>query len=265
MEQYQLKGEELLYLAAKAGAEQFYGVKDVLIGLPENERRLKIFEVEKNLSEKKYIQEDFDGNIEIEKKIKKVISVCAFFQSCLFMEGIEDGVQNFCYYFIKDGEVYSMKQAEGVYVLESVDGNALKAKVHGIVKKEMAKAEDISEFLISMKEMERITTLIKHGAGEKGKEQFIEAGADTKIAAAIVDAIEKKADFRSLVFIEQSEERIPPYHLMFVQSEVLLKVEYRMQDYDDYMCFFAADTEEIEKCMDIGLKKLDIQASEDFV
>lgn len=269
MEQYRLKGEELLYIAANLGAEQLYGVKDVLMGMSENERRLKIFEVEKNLSAKKLIQEDFDGNIEIEKNIKNAVSVCAFFQSCLFMEGIQDGEQDFCYYFIKDAVVYSMKKVEeDTYVLTSMDGSTLKTKVHEVVKKEQTMDSSIAEFLISMEEMERITTLIKHGASEKGKEQLMEAGADEKIAAAIVGSIEKKADFHSIVFLEQSEERVYPHHVMFIQSEVLLKVEYRMKDYEDYMCFYPVDSESIEKSIDTGLKRLDIrinQTTETFV
>lgn len=261
MEQYQLKGEELLYLAAQAGAEQLYGVKDVLLGMSENERRLKIFEVEKNLSAKNYIEEDFDGNIEIEKKIKKVVSVCAFFQSCLFMEGVMDGEQDFCYYFIKDADVISMKMVEeDTYLLTPVDGSTLKNKVHEVVKKEQTVDSTICEFVISMEEMERITTIIKHGASDKGKEQLFSAGADEKIANAIVDAIEKKADFHSIVFLEESEERVHPHHVMFIQSDVLLKVEYRMQDYEDYMCFYPVDTESIESSIDAGLKRLDIQA-----
>lgn len=260
MEQYQLKGEELLYIAANLGAEQLYGVKDVLVGMSEQERKLKIFEVEKNLTAKKYIEEDFDGNIEIEKNIKDAVSVCAFFQSCLFMEGVQDGEQDFCYYFIKDAVVYSMKKAEeDNYVLTPMDGSTLKTKVHEVVKKEQIVDSAISEFVISMEEMERITTLIKHGAVDKGKEQFITAGADEKIATAIVGAIEKKADFHSIVFLEESEERVHPHHVMFIQTDVLLKVEYRMQDYEDYMCFYPVDSESIESSIDAGLKRLDIK------
>ena len=260
MEQYQLKGEELLYIAANLGAEQLYGVKDVLVGLSEQERKLKIFEVEKNLTAKKYIEEDFDGNIEIKKNIKEVVSICAFFQSCLFMEGIQDGEQDFCYYFIKDDVVYSMKKAdEDNYVLTLIEGSTLKSKVHEVVKKELTVDSTISEFLVSLEEMERITTLMKHGATEKGKEELIAAGADEKIANAIVDAIEKKVDFYSFVFMEQSEERVYPHHVMFIQSDVLLKVEYRMQDYDDYMCFYPVDVESIEKSLDAGLERLDIK------
>lgn len=269
MEQYQLKGEELLYLAANLGAEQLYGVNDVLAGLSEQERKLKIFEVEKNLTAKKYIEEDFDGNIEIEKNIKKAVIVCAFFQSCLFMEGVKAGEQEFCYYFIKDDVVYSMKKTEeDNYVLTSMDGSILKTKVHEVVKKDQITDNTIPEFLVSMEEMKRITTLIKHGAAEKGKEELLAAGADEKIANAVVGTIEKKVDFYSFVFMEQSEARVYPHHVMFIQADTLLKVEYRMQDYDDYMCFYPVDVESIEKTLDAGLDRLDIkviQAEDTFM
>ena len=82
----QLTGREILYAASKIGADQFIGIEDEFLFMPEEELRKEIPLIQNSLIKKGCATLDFDGNFFISDPIKEELECCAFCEQYLSAE-----------------------------------------------------------------------------------------------------------------------------------------------------------------------------------
>ncbi len=257
MTEYCLTAEELLYLAAAAGAETFYGVPDVLSELDDQELRLKVMEIEESLGKKGYLEEDFDGNKNVAQKLLNLIESCGNCEKFLCFEYERVGeMQHSCLYFWKDGASYKMDCEKEEYVLSEIGDAQIRKEIKGAMTIREIGGKDSEEFLISNEALEKVGTLIRRGSVEKGEELLREAGATEWMAHMISGGILTQVDFFALLFMDMGGEEEYSYSIQCLQGEKLILMEYEMVEDDDFVRFSVTDDAELKRRMAEGFEKI---------
>lgn len=267
MAEYLLTAEEVLYLAAVAGADMFYGVPDTLSGLSDQELKLKVVEMEDSLGQKGYLQEDFDGNRNVLPKLVKVIEHCGNCERFVCFEKAQIGEpQYFCMYFMSGQETYKMECEQVQYTLSEVERSAVRKEIgQGVIVKEtVQKAEDV--FCISREDIEKAAVLARRGSAEKGVELLRNAGASDLTAQAVVNGILNKSDFYALLFMDLGNEADPGYSVQFLSGEMLIVMEYDTDEDADCIKCSAIDETELKERLKAGFEKTGcIEEEEQFI
>lgn len=265
MTDYCLTAEEVLYLAAMAGADTFYGVPDMLSGLSDQELKWKVIEMENGLCKKGYLEEDFDGNKNIMPELVQIIDFCGRCERllCFEKERIGEPQQAFVY-FIKENSAYEMKYQKGQYFFSKTDFQRIRKEI----KEEMTvrKIEKVLQngFSVSFETLEKASRLIRRGAAEKGAELLKEAGAAETMAQVAVNGILSKAAYYALLFMDLRREETSGYSIQCLQGDMLISIEYEMKDDEDYARFSVVDDMELKKRVEVGLEMIDCLEEEAF-
>lgn len=257
MSEYVLTADEVLYLAASNGADSFYGVRDNLTGLSEQDLRLKVLEMEDSLSRKGYMQSDFDGNSYVDEELGKMIGSCGDCDGMVCFEWeILGEPQGGYLYFIKDSHVYEMIPRQEKYVFHEISMETLKDAVQkGIQWKEVSDGEE-SRFSIKQKELEKAAKLAGRGAEDKAKELLMEAGAGEDAADTIVAGMQNKADFYSVFFVNNRMEEDPALSVQFLQGKQMIAMAYEDQNDEDYVLFYTSGWKEQKALLGKGFEKI---------
>lgn len=266
MAEYCLTAEEVLYLAAVAGADMFYGVPDTLSGLSDRELKLKVVEMEDNLGRKGYLEEDFDGNRSVLPELIKMIEHCGNSERFLCFETAQIGKPQYaCMYFMSGQQAYKMECGRQ-YILSKIDISMIRKEIEQsmVVKKVDKKVEDT--FYISPVELEKTATLARRGSDEKGMELLSNAGASNLISRAVVNGILNKADFYALLFMDLENETDPGYSVQLLSGEALIVMEYDTQEDEDFIRFSVINDTELKEKLKAGFEKIDcIGEDEQFI
>lgn len=266
MAEYCLTAEEVLYLAAVAGADMFYGVPDTLSGLSDQELKLKVVEVEDSLGKKGYLNEDFDGNKSVPPGLMKLIERCGNSERFICFEKSRLGEPDYaCMYFMSGQEAWKMESGSQYVFSETLFANIPKEIGQGIELKEAErKAGDC--FCISMDEMEKTANLARRGSADKGAELLGNAGASEFAAKAVINGILGKTDYYALLFMELENEFEPGYSVQFLSGETLVAMECVIQEDEDFIKFSMIDNAELEKRLRAGFEKVGcVGGDEQFV
>ena len=257
MTEYRLTAEELLYLAAAAGAETFYGVPDMLSGLTDQELKLKVVEIEESLGKKGHLEEDFDGNKNVVQKLLNLIESCGNCEKFLSFEHERVGeMQHSCLYFWKDGASYKMDCEKEEYVLSEIGNAQIREEIKGAMTIREMGEKDSEEFLLSNEALEKAGTLIRGGSVEKGEELLREAGATEWMAHMISGGILTQADFFALLFMDMSGGEESSYSIQCLQGEKIVLMEYEMVEDEDFVQFSVTDDAELKRRMAAGFEKI---------
>lgn len=257
MSEYVLTADEVLYLAASKGADSFYGVRDNLTGLSEQDLRVKVLEMEDSLNRKGYMQSDFDGNSFVDEELGKMIGGCGDCDGMVCFEWeILGEPQEGCLYFIKDKHIYEMMPRQEKYVFREISWEALTEAVQkGIRWKEVNEGEE-NRFSIKQKELEKAAKLAGRGAEDKAKELMAEAGAGEETADTIVAGMQNKADFYSVFFVNNRMEEDPALSVQFLQGKKLIAMAYEEQNDEDYVSFYTSSQDKQKALLAKGFEKI---------
>ena len=256
MAEYCLTAEEVLYLAAVAGADMFYGVPDTLSGLSDQELKLTVVEMEESLGQKGYLQEDFDGNRNVLPKLAKMIEHCGNCERFVCFEKAQIGEPQYsCMYFMSGLETYKMECGQTQYTLSEVERSAVRKEIEeGVtVKETVQEAGDV--FFVSREELEKAAVLARRGSADKGVELLRNAGAPDLTAQAVVNGILNKSDFYALLFMDLGNEADPGYSVQFLSGEALIVMEYDTEEDADRIKCSAIDGMELKGRLKAGLEK----------
>lgn len=267
MAEYSLTADEVLYLAAVAGADMFCGVPDTLSGLSDQELKLKVVEMEDSLVQKGYLQEDFDGNRNVLPELLKMIEHCGNYERFVCFEKLQVGEpQYFCMYFVSGQETCKLESSREQYTLSAVERPAVRTEIRqGIAVRESVQ-EAGDAFCIIQDELEKAAVLVRRGSSEKGMELLMDAGASQSIAQAVVNGIQNRSDFFALLFMNLENEMDPDYSVQFLSGGSLVVMEYDVDgDENRIRCRTVSETE-LWNMLDAGFEKLGcIWEKEQFV
>lgn len=257
MAEYCLTAEEVLYLAAVAGADMFYGVPDTLSGLSDQELKLKVVEMEESLGQKGYLQEDFDGNRTVLPELEKMIEHCGNCERFVCFEKAQVGEPQYsCIYFMSGNETYKMEYGREQYTLSKVELSVVRKEIEQgvIVKETVQKVENV--FGIPREELEKAAILARRGSAEKGVELLRTAGATDLTAQAVVNGILNKSDYYALLFMDLGNETAPDYSVQFLSGEVLIVMEYDTDEDADLIKCSAISEMELNERLKAGFEKI---------
>lgn len=266
MAEYCLAAEEVLYLAAAAGADMFYGIPDTLSGLSDQELKLKVIEMEEALLRKGYLEEDFDGNRSVLPELMKMIEHCGNCERFLCFEKAQIGKSPYaCMYFLSGRQACKMECGKW-HILSEIDIQAIRKEIEqGIAVKKADKKEG-GVFYISPEELEKAAVLARRGSAEKGMEVLQNAGASDFISQAVINGILNKADFYALLFMDLRKETDLGYSVQFLSGEALTVMEYDTQEDKDFIKFSVIHDTELKERLKAGFEKLGcIGADEQFM
>lgn len=264
MAEYSLTAEEVLYLAAVAGADMFYGVPDTLSVLSDQELKLKVVEMEDSLGQKGYLEEDFDGNRTVLPELVKMIGHCGNCERFVCFEKARIGEPQYaCMYFMSGQESYKMACGQEQYTLSEAGLSAIRKEIgQGIaVKETVRKAQDA--FGISREELEKAAVLARRGSAGNGAELLRNAGASEHIAQAIVNGILNKSDFYALLFMDLENELDPGYSVQFLSGDMLVVMEYDTDADEDLIRCSSVDEAELRERLKVGFEKIGCAAEEE--
>ncbi len=267
MVEYCLTAGEVLYLAAVAGADMFYGVPDTLSGLSDQELKLKVVEMEENLGRKGYLEEDFDGNRSVLPRLMKMIEHCGNSERFLCFEKAQIGKPQYaCMYFMTGQQAYRMECVKEQYTFSETGFAMIRKEIEQdmIVKKADWAAEDI--FYISREELEKTAVLAGRGSAEKGMELLRNAGASALTSREVVNGILHKSDFYALLFMDLKNETDPGYSVQFLSGEALVVMEYDTEEEEDHIKFTVIKDSGLKEKLKAGFEKIDcIGEDEQFI
>ena len=83
--------QELMYLAVKVGADEFFGIADPFMGMTFEEMRASLEDAKLSLDKKGYVQMNFDGDIQVDGEVEKLVKICAFCNGCISVDRFRDG------------------------------------------------------------------------------------------------------------------------------------------------------------------------------
>lgn len=266
MAEYCLTAEEVLYLAAAAGADTFYGVPDTLSVLSDQELRLKVVEIENSLAGKGYLEEDFDGNRSVLPELAEMIGCCGNCERFLCFEKEQVGSPKMANMYFMSGEsVYKMACGKEQYAFSATGSSAVRKEVEqGLTLKKAEKKEEGS-FRVPYGELERAVTLAKRGSVEKGIELLRKEGVSETAAQNIINGALNKADFYALLFMDFRDESDPGYSVQYLSGNGLTAIEYEM-DYEadqDQVSFLTVDDAELREKLRAGFKKIGCEGEEE--
>lgn len=256
MENYCLTAEEILYLAAVAGADTFYGVPDTLSGLSDQELGLKVVEMEDSLAGKGYLTEDFDGNKNVMPKLVGMIRLCGNCERFLCLEKIKVGEpQKALMYFMNGDSAYKMECVKGQYLFSGTELLEIRQETERELAIRETEKKDESNFLISYEELGKAVTLARRGSADQGMEILKAAGASDDAAQTVADGIMNKTNFYALLFMDFGDETNPGYSLQYLSGDMLVVMEYEAEE-DDQIRFLEVDHTELKEKLEAGFKKV---------
>lgn len=267
MAEYCLTAEEVLYLAAIAGADAFYGVPDTLSGLSDQELRLKVVEIENGLGEKGYLEEDFDGNRSVLPELAEVIEHCGNCERFLCFETERVGEpKKACMYFVSDGTSYKMSCEKEQYTFSVTGIPTVRKEVEAelALKKTDKKEEGSCE--VSYEKLEKAATLARRGSAEQGRELLKKEGVSDVMAQNIMNGILNKVNFHSLLFMDFRDENNPGYSVQYLSGNASTVMEYGA-DYEtnrDYLRFLTADDTELKERLEKGFRKIGCEGEDEI-
>ncbi len=264
MAEYVLTADEVLYLAASSGADSFYGVRDGLAGLSEQDLKMKVLEMQDSLNQKGYRQTDFDGNSHMDDALIQMIGGCGDSDGMVCFEWEIPGEhQGGSLYFIKDKHIYEMTPREGIYVFKEIPQACLSDAIQkGIYWREVRSGEEPS-FTIKQKELEKASRLAGRGAADQAKALLMEVGAGEYTADTIVAGMQHKIEFYSLLFVNNRMEEEPCQSVQFLQGKLLVAMQYNEQNNEDGVFFYVSNRKEQEALIVKGFEKLALPVLEE--
>jgi len=141
MNQYAMSAEEYAFLCFASGAKTIYGIKQFHAN-PEPEQ------IAKNLSKKRYIKRDFDGNTVISKELSEMISVCVNCER-LFILNLSS------VYYCKENRIVKLFETTDGYELYQIDSRQMWAEILGALPTcEKLHAKDLTDIVLTKKELE---------------------------------------------------------------------------------------------------------------
>lgn len=263
MEKYCLTAEEILYLAAVAGADTFYGIPDTLSGLSDQELRLKVAEMEDSLNVKGYLKEDFDGNRNIIPELIEMIRFSGNCERLLCLEKAEIGEpQKAIIYFMSGDAAYKMECAKDQYLFSVTSHLEIRQETERELAIKETEKKSVNDFLVSYEELEKAVTLAKRGSADKGIDILKAAGASDNIARAVVNGSLNRTNFYALLFMDFGDETDPGYSLQYISGDMPVVMEYGAEE-DDQMKFLAVDGTELKERLKAGFKKIRCEEGEE--
>lgn len=134
MEKLVLEAKELLFLSARLGASNFYGVPDPFFGMTRDEVVGGIAQIQLQLEEKQIVSLGFDGTVDIDHNAAEIISTCALCDKYISVEAISEGrLLPKKSFYIRGAESAELFQEKGLMTLQPVSVNAFENAVLGLI------------------------------------------------------------------------------------------------------------------------------------
>ncbi len=256
-ERYGLTADEILYLSAGLGMDRFYGIPDRLSSLSRQALQMRVLEIQDSLSQKGYLQSDFDGNMQTDSMLLQMLAACGDNDGFLCFEYCLGGsTQTGRLYFIKGESVYKMTPEENLYRFAPVAWEEMKAEVFGALAwKETEEAAEFP-FTILQRDLEKAARLAGRSAQKKAEGVLLEAGAGICMTETILAGMTGGADFYSLLFFDSQTEESPGLSIQFLQGKILAAMEYETVNDEDCVRFRELERKELDALLEKGFVML---------
>ena len=106
--------QELMYLAVKLGAVEFFGLPDPFMGMTPEEIRTSLDEAQLSLDQKGYAQMDFSGGVQVDSNVESLVRICAFCSGCISVDRFRDGESVRLLAYVLEDHSVVLSQASGL-------------------------------------------------------------------------------------------------------------------------------------------------------
>lgn len=193
-----MTARELMYVAAQAGAKEFYGLKDPFKGVSEADVQDVLTEVQTGLDRKGYAQMDFQGAFVIQEEMAELVKTCAFCDAYLCVQPVRGTPVKPAVIYFRQGAQVLLTEAgdqQSVVLRECMAEeaqDALKLKAGLMSKAEYTDACDLpfeclSEAMQAMKEgqMQRAKQVITQVCACKTLQELLLDGMLGRVEVAL--------------------------------------------------------------------------------
>jgi hypothetical protein len=205
LETVYLNARELIVLAAMAGAEEFAGIPDGFRGMDEAEIGRELVIIRDGLAARGYARFDFDGNFDVSADILRLIGICASYDKHVLAEKANpQGEALSLHFFLRNGEIVSLKGSGGDYALATATLASIHAEILRHIAWEAAKTPAESKIILQNNLLQRVKDIGESEFDDSfGKKALLDAGCGETEAEIIRDGLRGAADYISAIITDK--------------------------------------------------------------
>lgn len=221
MDRIILTPKEFLFLCAGMGVTEVYGIIDGYKEVDLSDISTEIRLVQQSLENKGYIESDFDGNSSVRSEIMSYVAICAACQrlvafDCQMRTGHKT---NIVYYFANEKIVKSERKDDG-YHLSYANADSIKEEIKEGIKLDFINApQQFNKVCVPRRELDKIKKTVMTD-DRKNAIITMQKYFDDSFAKVILDSLEKKENFYSIVTVDFTVKDNNVKNLMFINSNI---------------------------------------------
>ncbi len=255
MKEYVLTGDELLYLAAKEGADEIEGVADDISMLNGSSLMNKLSDIEDSLDEKGYQEVDFDGNCILDDELADLVDTLVNSEGKILVNHRPVGKSEIgIVYYIKSGKICQIEEVdEENFRLKAVTVETLKSKLpYDLIESENTNTD---YYRIRESHIQKAAALYRNGSEDKGIEELTEAGLDRRIASVVMNALSGRSDMYVTLFDFETEEEAEFRSLVLIKDNLVLRLENDVsEDNETLQVFSYVGRDDVTMALNYGLE-----------
>lgn len=191
--------KELLVLASKLGADTFYGLQNPFRGMSRAEIKASIPQIQQQAEKRKLAIMGFEQEFAVEKNVAELISVCANCDRYMTLDVIVNGKhQPREVVYSNDCDIVLLQDLSDEVTLQKTDVNVLQDIIYKqYFSEQIDKTPQDKEIRIPATFLSKI-----HVVDSNGKEQLIKYGCSEGMAEAIIQGINRRCTYLSMVRVD---------------------------------------------------------------
>lgn len=206
-----LNSREIIYLAARTGGSELMGIPDGFVGMEDLEIQQELLKIENDLSNRGYMETDFDGNSNINDDVARLVKACTACEKFISADKVKAGQPygSLLFYVYGNDIVQVFEKKEDQYTLTLVKdldiNNAVVDYIDWIDEKTTPVGDKVTV-------PQRLIAQLQNNYGQaelkspKEISELCKAGCSEGQAQIIVDGLRGAANYYDIVIIDLTNE-----------------------------------------------------------
>lgn len=190
--------QELMYLAVNVGADEFFGIADPFMGMTLEEIHASLEDVKLSLDKKGYVRMSFDGDIQVDGEVEKLVKICAFCNGCISVDKFRNGERAQLLVYITHDDFVVLLPSDNSLCLFAIDIRQAREQLAEAVG-EIPDKTAFASVRLHYTQWRELRTMLADGsmnAPSKGAEH-----CDETLCAILADGFSGKSDYVMLLAV----------------------------------------------------------------